>query len=133
MLAKLLTLEGMAAVINSRLIAESRIAGALPQPSKQQLQLNTTSKSDELPFTNYTLFREVAYEKGHVATGWNYDLSDTVRPKSQMCYYKQALDKGLSAKYTIAVNNSPQRPSALSKVSFNFDGALANCILFSGH
>jgi hypothetical protein len=55
-----------------------RIVGNLkvevPQPSKQQLQLNTTGKSDELPFTNYTLFREVVYEKVHVVTGWNYDL-----------------------------------------------------------
>src|SRR5262249_52159885 len=37
------------------------------------------------------------------ATGWRYDLSDTTRPKLQYCYYTQALDKGLSAKYTLAV------------------------------
>jgi hypothetical protein len=114
-----------------------RIVGNLkvdvPQPSKQQLQLDTTSKTDELPFTNYTIFRDVNYEKGHVVTGWNYDLSDTTRPKGQVCYYQQSLDKGLSAKYTVAVNNSPQRPSALTKVYFNFDGALSNCIWFSGY
>jgi len=33
----------------------------MPQPSKQQLQLETTSASDELPFTNYTIFRSVGY------------------------------------------------------------------------
>jgi hypothetical protein len=114
-----------------------RIVGNLkvdvPQPSKQQLQLDTTSKSDELPFTNYTIFKEVDFGKGYVVTGWNYDLSDTVRPKSQYCYYKESLERGLSAKYTIAINNSPQRPSALSKVSFDFDGALTNCIWFSGY
>src|SRR5262245_32603224 len=62
-----------------------RIIGNLkvdvPQPSKQQLQLDATTKTDELPFTNYTIFRDVNYERGHVVTGWNYDLSDTTRPR----------------------------------------------------
>jgi len=42
----------------------------MPQPSKQQLQLETTSASDELPFTNYTIFRSVNYDTGAVVTGW---------------------------------------------------------------
>jgi hypothetical protein len=114
-----------------------RIIGNLkvdvPQPSKQQLQLETTTQTDELPFTNYTIFRDVNYEKGHVVTGWNYDLSETTRPKVQYCYYQQMVEKGLSAKYKLAVNNVPRAPSSLTKVSFNFDGALANCIWFSGY
>jgi hypothetical protein len=55
----------------------------IPQPSKGQLQLDTTSKNDELPFTNYTVFTSVQYGTGEVVTGWNYDLSDTMRPKTQ--------------------------------------------------
>jgi hypothetical protein len=114
-----------------------RIVGNLkidvPQPSKQQLQLDNKGKSDELPFTDYTIFRDVSFEKGYVVTGWNYELSDTTRPKSQICYYQQNLQRGLTAKVTLAVNNSPQRPSALTKVSFNFEGAVANCIWFSGY
>jgi hypothetical protein len=114
-----------------------RIVGNLkvdvPQPSKQQLQLNATTKTDELPFTNYTIFRDVDYERGHVVTGWNYDLGDTTRPRMQYCYYQQIVEKGLSAKYIVAVNGSPRIPSALTKVSFNFEGALANCIWFSGY
>jgi hypothetical protein len=94
--------------------------------------LDTTSKNDELPFTNYTVFTSVQYGTGEVVTGWNYDLSDTMRPKVQYCYYGQRVDKGLSARYTLAVNNMPQRPSPLAKPSFNFDGAIANCIWFSG-
>src|ERR1700694_1863476 len=42
-----------------------RVVGDLkidvPQPSKQQLQLDTMSKSDELPFTNYTIFTDVKF------------------------------------------------------------------------
>ena len=104
----------------------------IPQPSKGQLQLDTTSKNDELPFTNYTVFTSIQYGTGEVVTGWNYDLSDTMRPKTQYCYYGQRVDTGLSARYTLAVNNMPQRPSPLAKLSFNFDGAVANCIWFSG-
>jgi hypothetical protein len=114
-----------------------RIVGNLkidvPQPSKQQLQLDTTSQTDQLPFTDYTIFRGVNYDKGHVVTGWNYDLSDTTRPKAQVCYYEESLERGLSARYTLSINNSPHRPSALTKVSFSFEGALANCIWFSGY
>lgn len=104
----------------------------IPQPSKGQLQLDTKSKIDELPFTNYTVFTTVNYGTGEVVTGWNYDLTDTMRPKLQYCYYGQRLDKGLSARYTIAVDGMPQRPSPLSKLAFNFEGAVANCIWFSG-
>jgi hypothetical protein len=104
----------------------------MPQPSKQQLQLDTTSKSEELPFTNYTIFRSVSYGSGEVVTGWHFDLSDTLRPKNQFCYYTQNVEKGLAAKYTIAVNASPLRPSPLAKLSFDFDGALAACTWFSG-
>lgn len=105
----------------------------IPQPSKQQLQLDTMSKSgEELPFTNYTIFTDVKFGTGEVVTGWNYDLSDTLRPKQQYCYYGESLDKGLSARYTLALNGTPQRPSPLAKLSFNFDGAIANFIWFSG-
>jgi len=77
-----------------RIIGNLRVD--MPQPSKEQLQLEATSKSDELVFTNYTMFRNVSYEKGHVVTGWHYDLSDTSRPKSQTCYYAESIESGLS-------------------------------------
>jgi hypothetical protein len=113
-----------------------RVVGDLkldvPRPSKQQLQLDATTRSAEMPFTNYTIFRDVSYGSGEVVTGWNYDLEDTIRPKSQFCYYRQRLDEGVSAKYILAVDASPRRPSPLAKLSFNFDGALASCIWFSG-
>jgi hypothetical protein len=114
-----------------------RIIGNLkvdvPQPSKQQLQLDTTSQSEQVPFTEYTVFRDVNYERGHVVTGWNYDLADSMRPTSQICYYEESAAQGVSARYTMSANNYPRRPSALTKVSFDFDGALANCIWFSGY
>jgi hypothetical protein len=104
----------------------------MAQPSTQQLQLDAKSKSSELPFTNYTIFKGVEFGQGRVGTGWNYDLTDTIRPKSQFCYYKQE-HEGVAEKYIIAVNNTAERPSALATVSFDFDGALKNCIWFFGY
>jgi hypothetical protein len=105
----------------------------IPKPSSRQLHVDTTSKRSELPFTEYTIFKSVEFGKGEVVTGWNYDLSDTVRPKSQSCYFTQELNGGVAAKYVIAVNNTPERPSDLTTVRFDFDGALKNCIWFSGY
>ena len=104
----------------------------LPQPSKQQLQEDTTSRHKELPFTSYTVFKSTNFASGQVETGWNFDLADPTRPTSQYCNYRQSLSKGKAVKYTIAVNGTPQPPSPLAKLSFNFDEAITNCIWFSG-
>jgi len=103
----------------------------MPQPSNRQLQPNTMS-GDRLPFTSYTIFRSVEYGSGRVETGWNYDLSDATRPRSQYCSYIQTFGKSAHVKDLIAVNGYPRRPSPLVKTSCDFDGALANCVWFSG-
>jgi hypothetical protein len=113
-----------------------RIVGDLkvdiPQPSKQQLQLDATTGNKELPFTRYTIFNTASFGSGTVVTGWAFDLSDTSRPTFQRCYYEQTLDKGVAATQTVGIDGSPRRPSALTKLSFDFDGAFSNCIWFSG-
>jgi hypothetical protein len=105
----------------------------IPQPSKRQLQLDTTSAANDVPFTRYTIFKTNSFGAGTVTTAWNFDLSDPSRPTLQRCYYEQALSKGISATQTLALDAAPKRPSALAKLSFDFDGALANCIWFSGY
>lgn len=104
----------------------------VPQPSKRQLQLDATTNGKDLPFTRYTVFKSAPFGTGVVVTGWNFELSDTTRPQLQRCYYEQILDKGIAATQTIAIDGAPRRPSALTKLSFDFDGALGNCIWFSG-
>lgn len=110
-----------------------RVQGEIktPQPSQRQLQTDVMN-GEQLPFTSYTIFRSVAFGQGRVETGWNYDLSDTARPRSQYCSYVQNIKKGAQVRDVIAVNSSPRRPSPLHKVSFDFDGALLNCAWFSG-
>lgn len=113
-----------------------RVVGDLkydvPQPSKQQLQVAANVGGEELPFTSYTIFKSTKYGIGDVVTGWSYALSDPIRPKHQYCYYRQTVAKGATYKHTIATNGFPKRPSPLTKLSFDFDGAVANCIWFSG-
>ncbi len=113
-----------------------RIVGDLkvnvPQPSKDQLQLDTMSVSKELPFTRYTIFNSASFGRGTVVTGWSFDVSDPTRPTYQRCYYEQVLDKGIAATQTVAVDGAPRRLSALTKLSFDFDGAVGNCVWFSG-
>jgi hypothetical protein len=104
----------------------------MPQPSKQQLQVENTTASDELPFTSYTIFKSVNHRSGVVESGWSYDLSDTIRPKFQFCHYREHLDKGLAGKIVLAVNGSQRRPSNLTKLPFNFDEAVGNCVWVSG-
>jgi hypothetical protein len=104
----------------------------VPQPSKQQLQLDTTTNSKELPFTQYTVFKGVSFGSGYVVTSWNFDLGDTTRPYYQRCYYEQNLDQGIAATQTIAVDGSSRPLSNLAKLPFDFDGAVASCIWFSG-
>jgi hypothetical protein len=104
----------------------------VPQPSKRQLQLDATTNGKDLPFTRYTVFKSAPFGAGVVVTGWNFELSDTSKPLLQRCYYEQILDKGIAATQTIAIDGAARRPSALTKLSFDFDGALGNCIWFSG-
>ena len=91
--------------------ASVRVVGDIkvPQPSKEQLQVNATNESDELPFTSYTIFKVVRYGSGWVDTGWSFDLSDTTRPKYQHCSYKQMVDEGLAGRMTIAITATPRR------------------------
>jgi len=112
-----------------------RVIGNLkmPQPSKHQLQADTTTGSDELPFTSYMIFRSVNLGQGVVETGWYYDLSDTIRPRYQHCYYRQAVNEGLAGKITIATDGTPERLSPLMRLPFKIDEALADCIWFSGY
>ena len=113
--------------------ASVRVVGdvTMPRPSTYQLQPDVMS-GDQLPFTSYTIFRSVNFGSGRVETGWNFDLSDTTRPKIQYCSYIQSIAKGAQVKDVIAINGVPRRPSGTTRAQFNFDGAVSNCVWFSG-
>ncbi|MBH5373391.1 hypothetical protein [Bradyrhizobium glycinis] len=127
-------LEGMTVKLDSS--STVRVVGDLKvnvqQPSKEQLQLETTSVSEELPFTRYTIFNSSSFGSGTVVTGWSFEVSDPTRLTYQRCYFEQVLDKGIAATQTIAIDGAAKRVSPLSKLPFDFEGALANCVWFPG-
>lgn len=104
----------------------------VPQPSAYQLQKDEMN-GDQLPFTTYTIFRSVSFGAGRVETGWNFSLSDTSRPKTQYCSYIQSIAKGADVKDIIAIDGQARRNSGrAAQLPFNFEGAVSNCIWFSG-
>jgi hypothetical protein len=103
----------------------------MPQPSSRQLQPDIRS-GDVLPFTSYTIFRSIDYGAGRVETGWNFELSDTSRPRSQYCSYIQDVTKGAQIKDVIAVNGVERPPAPNASRTYNFIDAVAKCIWFSG-
>ena len=96
------------------------------------MQLEATSKSRELPFTNYTIFKSVNFDRGRVETGWSFDLSDPNKPQFQYCKYIQPVNKGASTNLLLAVNGAIQRQSTGKTPSVSVDAAALNCIWFSG-
>lgn len=123
------------ATVNLDPASSIRVVGNLkigiPQPSQQQLQLETTSKSNDVPFTSYTIFRSVSFQTGYVETGWSFELSDPTRPRIQYCKFILPVGKGASRNFLLAVNDAPRRATSTA-LPFNFDQAAANCIWFSG-
>jgi hypothetical protein len=86
----------------------------------EQLDISSTSRRK---LTRFERDRE---------RGYDINSTEFVATTSQRCYYDQIIGKNVSATQTLAFDGSPRRPSALTKLSFDFDGALANCIWFSG-
>lgn len=104
----------------------------VPQPSKQQLQIDAVSSSKETPFTRYTVFKSARVGSGNVVTGWVFELADPLNPSSQYCYYSEMLANNVSVSQAVGKNGLPLRPSALNKLTFDFDTAYANCFWYSG-
>lgn len=42
--------------------------------------------------TQYTTFKSIAFDKGRVVTGWNFDNSNQTHPTNQYCYYTEKAD-----------------------------------------
>jgi hypothetical protein len=115
-----------------RIVGDFRVN--VPQPSKGQLQVDLTSKSGDLPFTDYTIFRSIDYRSGSVDTAWSFDLSDTTRPRYQYCQYIEHVAKGKQVRYVLGENGNPRKISTTVKppLDFDFDEAFLNCVWFSG-
>ena len=83
---------GVCCIGYSFITRNSDNAAILSSTFSKALMEARLQSSHDLPFTNYTIFKNVRYGSGNVVTGWSFDLSDTNRPKSQICYYNENLE-----------------------------------------
>ena len=81
--------------------------------------------------TQYTTFKTVAFDKGQIVTGWNFDNSNQTNPASQYCYYSEKSDDLVQMRIELGRNgamieNFKPRPGLDLAAAFN------NCVWFSG-
>jgi hypothetical protein len=80
--------------------------------------------------TQYTIFKTVAFDKGQVVTGWNFENSNQISPALQYCYYSEKSDELVQVRIDLGRNgammeNFTPRPGVDLIVAFN------NCVWFS--
>jgi hypothetical protein len=81
--------------------------------------------------TQYTIFKTVAFDKGEVVTGWNFENSNQISPALQYCYYSEKSSDLVQVRTELGTNgamieNFKLRPGVDLIAAFN------NCVWFSG-
>jgi hypothetical protein len=103
----------------------------IPRPTQNQLRFNTLPPSKVPVVTNYTVFKNVAYSKGTVMTGWNFSSNEEAAPSREYCYYTETINDGVGVRIDLATNGQfiqkGQSPAAFDRRS-----AAASCVWFGG-
>jgi len=123
-------LDATAAMVRIDPSSTVRIAGDFPRPTEDQLS-GGGSDSNAKTVTDFAVFKEVAFGKGTVSTGWSFSSSEQSRPDAQFCYYTEHDDGTTSMRLELARDGQllPQPPSSPFK-TLNFSAAAARCIWF---
>jgi hypothetical protein len=80
--------------------------------------------------TNFTVFKRVPFESGHVMTGWVFLTSAQKAPTSQYCYYtKNAEASGLDVVLDIGEDQKIETPKTIPK-EFDMVAAFNRCVWF---
>jgi len=95
-----------------------------PQPSAK------SAKTPSAAITNFTIFKQVAFDKGFVMTGWKFLTSAQKTPSSQYCYYTESSENsGLDVVVSIAEDMKLEAPKTTPK-NFNLSEAFERCVWF---
>jgi hypothetical protein len=105
--------------------------GDIPRPTQNQLGSNTLPASKVQVVTNYTVFKNVAYSKGTVVTGWSFGSNEETAPSSEYCYYMETINDGIGVKMDLAKNGQFIQKGQ-SPAAFDRRNAAANCVWFGG-
>jgi hypothetical protein len=89
------------------------------------------SRASRLPITNFTVFKSVPFESGHILTGWRFLTSAQTQPTNQYCYYSTELDTPSSSLRIDVATNEKLDPTA-KDMAKNFDvvSAFDKCVWY---
>jgi hypothetical protein len=80
--------------------------------------------------TNFTVFKEVDFDKGQVVTGWKFLTSAQKFPTTQYCYYTEKLEGSLFEPVVyIGLNEELDPPKNLPE-GFEIAAAFKKCVWF---
>jgi hypothetical protein len=80
--------------------------------------------------TNYTVFKNVQFGSGTVATGWNYASNKQASPSDQYCYYTERLDETAHDKINLGSNGQMATQGGESPI--DVAEAFRNYVWFGG-
>jgi hypothetical protein len=101
-------------------------------PSVSPLENTTTTRrvARTPTIANFTVFKEVDFDKGQVVTGWKFLTSAQKSPTTQYCYYTEKLEASLLEPVVyIGLNEELDPPKQLPQ-GFDITAAFKKCVWF---
>jgi hypothetical protein len=111
-----------------------RISGMVPADARASNAMPVVQTSPALEskvITQYTTFKTVAFENGHVVTGWRFDNSNQTYPSNQYCYFDEPGD-GKTHVRTDLGENGTMFDHLQSRVGLDMTAAFGNCYWYRG-
>jgi hypothetical protein len=81
--------------------------------------------------TQYTTFKTVAFDRGQVVTGWNFDNSDQINPAYQYCCYSERSDELVQVRTELG-RNGAMMENLKPRPGIDLIAAFNSCVWFSG-
>lgn len=114
---------------SAKVLADGELRVHAPTISTHQT-VSSRTQSPSLKITNFTIFKNVPFEKGKVMTGWEFLTSAQKTPTSQYCYYTEgAEESGLDVVVYLARNQILDAPKTVPK-DFDVKAAFGRCVWF---
>jgi hypothetical protein len=100
-------------------------------PSVSALDSTTPRRAATTPMiTNFTVFKEVDFDKGQVVTGWKFLTSAQKFPTTQYCYYTEKLEASLFEPVVDIGRNEDLDPPKQLPQGFDIAAAFKKCVWF---
>jgi hypothetical protein len=102
-------------------------------PSISVPQGSAPKSSSRIPvITNFTVFKNVPFEKGSIVTGWEFLTSVQKYPTSQYCYYTESSEiSGADAVIDVGNDRRPVTPGKRPQ-GIDISAAFNRCVWFDG-